>query len=100
MVIERLRHEAIVLDPRDLEMPAHFSGSGQADVRGVPRAGTPCPRASRRSLVVAMSALTPAAEFLRCGPLEYLEKPFTIDGLDRHAQQVRSGAGDIGSRFG
>jgi hypothetical protein len=28
-----------------------------------------------------MSALTPDAEFLRGGPLEYLEKPFTIDGL-------------------
>jgi hypothetical protein len=28
-----------------------------------------------------MSALPPEAAFLRCGPLEYLEKPFTIDGL-------------------
>ena len=81
MVIERLGHEAIVLDS-DLEMPIHV------DLVLVEPTSPACLEQARRArehlpevLVVAMSALTPAADFLRCGPLEYLEKPFTIDGL-------------------
>jgi DNA-binding NtrC family response regulator len=81
MVIERLGHEAIVLDS-DLEMPANV------DLVLVEPTSAACLEEARRArehrpevLVVAMSALTPAAEFLRGGPLEYLEKPFTIDGL-------------------
>ena len=31
--------------------------------------------------IVAMSALPPEAAFLADGPLEYLEKPFTIEGI-------------------
>jgi DNA-binding NtrC family response regulator len=81
MVIERLGHEAIVLD-RDVDLPA------RVDLVLVEPTSAACLEEARRArehrpevLVVAMSALTPAADFLKCGPLEYLEKPFTIDGL-------------------
>ena len=81
MVIERLGHEAIVLD-RHREMPAHV------DLVLVEPTSGACLEQARRArenrpevLVVAMSALTADADFLRRGPLEYLEKPFTIDGL-------------------
>jgi DNA-binding NtrC family response regulator len=81
MVIERLGHEAIVVD-RGLELPAHV------DLVLVEPTSEACLEQARRAGVhraevfdVAMSSLTPVAEFLRGGPLEYLEKPFTIDGL-------------------
>jgi DNA-binding NtrC family response regulator len=81
LVIERLGHEAIVLD-RDVDLPA------RVDLVLVEPTSAACLEEARRArehrpevLVVAMSALTPAADFLKCGPLEYLEKPFTIDGL-------------------
>jgi DNA-binding response OmpR family regulator len=81
LVIERLGHEAIVLDPDD-EIPPRVNlvlvePTSPACVDQARRA-----RAHRPELlVVAMSALPPEAEFLLSGPLEYLEKPFTIDGL-------------------
>jgi DNA-binding response OmpR family regulator len=81
MVIERLGHEAIVLDG-DLEIPHHI------DLVLVEPTSPACIEQARRARehrpelpVVAMSALPPEAEFLMNGPLEYLEKPFTIDGL-------------------
>ena len=81
LVIERLGHEAIVLDG-DLEIPHHI------DLVLVEPTSPACIEQARRARehrpelpVVAMSALPPGAEFLMSGPLEYLEKPFTIDGL-------------------
>jgi DNA-binding response OmpR family regulator len=81
LVIERLGHEAVVLD-RDGEIPP------RADLLLLEPSSTACIEQARRARerspelpIVAMSALPPEAAFLRCGPLEYLEKPFTIDGL-------------------
>lgn len=81
LVIERLGHEAIVLD-RDGEVPPCadlllLEPSSTACIDHARRARQRCPELP----IVAMSALPPEAAFLRCGPLEYLEKPFTIDGL-------------------
>ena len=81
LVIERLGHEAIVLDGT-VEVPS------RASLLLLEPTSAACLEQARRArenrpevLVVAMSALTPEAEFLKGGPLEYLEKPFTIDGL-------------------
>jgi DNA-binding response OmpR family regulator len=90
LVIERLGHEAIVLD-HDFETLAHV------DLVLVEPTSEVCLEQARRAreqrpdvLVVAMSALTADADFLRGGPLEYLEKPFTIDGLVAKLGGVRS----------
>jgi CheY-like chemotaxis protein len=81
LVIERLGHDAIVLDC-DGEVPP------RADLLLLEPSSRACIEQARRARerspelpIVAMSALPPEAAFLRCGPLEYLEKPFTIDGL-------------------
>jgi DNA-binding response OmpR family regulator len=81
LVIERLGHEAIVLD-RDAEVPP------RTDLLLLEPSSSVCVDEARRARerapelpVVAMSALPPEAAFLEQGPLEYLEKPFTIEGL-------------------
>lgn len=81
LVIERLGHEAIVLD-RDGEIPP------RADLLLLEPSSTACIEQARLARerspdlpIVALGALPPEADFLSCGPLEYLEKPFTIDGL-------------------
>jgi DNA-binding response OmpR family regulator len=81
LVIERLGHEAIVLD-RDGAIPP------RADLLLLEPSSAACIDQARRARerspelpIVAMSALPPEAAFVRRGPLEYLEKPFTIDEL-------------------
>jgi DNA-binding response OmpR family regulator len=81
LVIERLGHEAIVLD-RDGAIPPC------ADLLLLEPSSTACIDQARRARerspelpIVAMSALPAEAAFVRHGPLEYLEKPFTIDEL-------------------
>jgi CheY-like chemotaxis protein len=81
LVVERLGHRAVVLD-RDVDVPPcaellMFEPTSPGCIEQARRAREQCPEI----LVVAMSALPPEAEFLTSGPLEYLEKPFTIDGL-------------------
>ena len=88
LVIERLGHEAIVLDGT-VEAPSRASllllePTSPACVEQARRARERCPQLP----VVAMSALPPEAAFLTSGPLEYLEKPFTIDGLVAKLGQV------------
>ena len=81
LVIERLGHEAIVLDG-NVEVPPRASllllePTSPACIDQARRVRERWPELP----VVAMSALPAEAAFLTSGPLEYLEKPFTIDGL-------------------
>jgi len=81
LVIERLGHEAIVLDGT-VEVPSRASLlllelTSSACLEQARRAREGCPELP----IVAMSALPPEAAFLADGPLEYLEKPFTIEGI-------------------
>jgi CheY-like chemotaxis protein len=80
VLIERLGHEALVLEP-DVVVPPH------ADLLLVDPESTICLEHARlvRAYfpdlpVLLMSALPDAGSFLtRGGPLGYLEKPFTLD---------------------
>jgi hypothetical protein len=82
VLMERLGHEAVVLDA-SVEVPP------RADVLLLEPASPRCVAAARAARllfpelpVVAMGALPPGAEFLHDGPLALIEKPFTVDVLE------------------
>jgi DNA-binding NtrC family response regulator len=79
VLIERLGHKALVLDP-DVEVPP------RADLMLVEPESTVCLEHARlvRAYfpdlpVLCMNALPDAGSFLTRGPLGYLQKPFTVD---------------------
>jgi hypothetical protein len=81
VLMERLGHTAVVLDP-SVEVPP------RGDVLLVEPSSPRCVDAARAARllfpelpVVAMGALPPGAEFLTLGPLVLLEKPFAVDAL-------------------
>jgi hypothetical protein len=86
VLIERLGHEALVLDP-DVEVPPSAdlllvepeSAIGLEHARLV--------RAYFPNLpVLCMNALPEAGSFLTRGPLGYLQKPFTVDVMRKTVQ--------------
>ena len=79
VLIERLGHKALVLDP-DVVVPP------RADLLLVEPESTVCLEHARlvrayfpHLPVICMNALPDAGGFLTRGPLEYLQKPFTVD---------------------
>ena len=83
LLLERLGHQAIVLEGGDLESPP------TADLLLLEPAAPDCLEQARRirserpSLpVVCVSVLPAEARFLTLGPLAYLTKPFTFEELD------------------
>jgi CheY-like chemotaxis protein len=81
MQIERLGHEAVVVDRR-VEIPPRadllvFEPSSDWCVRQARLARLFFPRIS----LLCMGAAPDAAEFLADGVVAYLEKPFTIEAL-------------------
>jgi CheY-like chemotaxis protein len=81
VLIERLGHEAVVLDP-DVVVPP------SADLMLIEPESTVCLEHARlvrayfpELPVLCLNALPEAGRFLMRGPLAYLQKPFTVDAL-------------------
>ncbi len=88
LLLERLGHEAIVLDPAVAVPP-------RADLLLVEPESPVCLEHARlvrayfpELPVLALNALPEAASFLTRGPIGYLQKPFTVDELRTTVQRA------------
>ncbi len=90
VLIERLGHEAIVLEP-DVVVPP------RADLLLVEPESTVCLEHARLARayfpelpVLCLNALPAAGSFLTRGPLGYLQKPFTVEVMRATVQHALS----------